>query len=1228
MTTTKSAILIPFVVLIMLLVCCGSVVVYWQQQNGNRQEIADVGEDIQGVLAIMQQADAAMMHATIRSIQHIDSVKQAYLRQDRTGLYALSNDLFQTWKGHSQLTHFYFHQPDGINFLRVHQPDRHGDLIDRHTLRLAQETGQPTSGLELGPLGTLTLRTVSPWYDGETLIGFIELGEEIGHIISAIAAIHNIAIHVFINKNHLNPTGWQAGIKMLGIQTEWDTFADHVLVHQPEAASWPLLHTLEPNLIGTNQQLLPDRTADQEHFNIAILPIDNVVHQQVAWAVIIKNVTAKIHQSRRLFALVLVVGLLSGGGLIVLLWRLLNRFEMKSLRQSHRWYELHRRHQLILNTVQESICGMDQDGHITFINAAGAALTGWNSEELIGQLQHAVFHHSHADGSPYPWERCPNYTTLQDGHQYQVENEVFWRKDGTSFPVEYTSIPLLDQGEISGAVLVFRDISHKQALQKKELNSQSSRIAISALLETSAEPLSMVDQLQVALEIILTVPWLSLQYRGAIFLMDEAGEQLILTAQLGLHPSLLTLCDRVAMGQCLCGRAAQQREIIFASCIDDDHETRFPDMPPHGHYCVPIFFGERLIGIFTLYVPDGHHYNPDEEAFLTTISYTLANLIEQQRRKQETADANRFKSDFLANMSHEIRTPMNAIMGLADLALQHQPPLKIADYLTKIADSSRFLLHIINDVLDFSKIEANKLELEQTDFLLQDIFDHLTDLFRVQVANKQLELIFCASQECYYQLRGDPLRLEQILMNLVSNAIKFTDQGTIEVKVVTLQQSDDRVTLQFSVHDTGIGMTDQQATRLFQPFTQVDSSTTRRFGGTGLGLSISKRLVEMMDGRIWVNTVPEQGSTFYFTIPYQRILEPEKVRTIASTQRAVVDVTDIRQRIGTARILLVEDNAINQQVACELLENIGLTVTIAANGLEACTKVAETHFDAVLMDIQMPQMDGYTATNRIRSDPRHHNLPIIAMTAHAMSGDRNRCLQAGMNDHVSKPINKQQLYATLLEWIQPRTGLGLGPVVQAVLPDNDGSICPALAGIDHIAALERFNGNQRLFRSVLSEFHRDYAQAAATLRSNLTSQHPKDLQSAAQLLHTVKGLAGNLSAHRLFQAASSLEQQFGQPITHLLPQLDEFEAALLEVIDAIAAMKQSPRATDGPVGTIPLDHVAIQTLLLQLGQAINNEEFESQRCFDRLAPLLTYGSDEVNMMPLRGKFLDVPLSTR
>jgi two-component system sensor histidine kinase/response regulator len=673
--------------------------------------------------------------------------------------------------------------------------------------------------------------------------------------------------------------------------------------------------------------------------------------------------------------------------------------------------------------------------------------------------------------------------------------------------------------------------------------------------------------------------------------------------------------------------------------------------------------------------------------------------------KSEAETANQIKDEFLANMSHEIRTPMNAIIGLSHLCLQTAMTAKQQDYLKKINVSAKSLLRILNDILDISKIEAGKLEIEQVTFELEEVMSNVATIVGNRAHEKKLEFLMQTAPDVPPLLIGDPLRLSQVLINLAGNAVKFTQHGEVTLRVLRARETSDEIVLRFTVIDTGIGMTQQEIDKLFHPFTQADSSTTRKFGGTGLGLTISKRLVEMMGGRIWVESNPGYGSRFIFVARFQKpakqlhynpaaiddlhglrvlavdqspnslqILKgylesfdlnvtisgnseealqlvgnaneernpfglvvincklPEmdgielarklheitflsfrpKVLMITSSDQdelmkridsqtvdgilakpfqqsklldAVSKVSgrsvlssgrfriiseqlspELVSRIRGARLLLAEDNEINRQVAQEILEGFGIEITTAENGEEAIALLAAEEFDAVLMDMQMPVMDGVTATKLIRKNPKFSGLPIIALTANVMVSQQNEFIEAGITDYIGKPIDPYRMVTTLAKWVNPKRTAAETPAGQLEtkpeseaqtapesnsVPETKSESMPELPGINVAESVRRMGGNVALYCKLLDKFRVNERNFAGTLRETLAEG---DHVSAERFAHTLRGTAGTLGAKNLQELAAMLEScihnaEFGE-VDNLLDRAEHELAAFITSIDS------------------------------------------------------------------------------
>lgn len=961
----------------------------------------------------------------------------------------------------------------------------------------------------------------------------------------------------------------------------------------------------------------------------------------------------------------------------------------------------------------DSIVITDINARIEYVNDAFQRNTGYTKEEAIG-INPRVLKSGRTPQSTYD----DMWATLSRGEIWRGEL-VNRRKDQSEY-VEFANIAPIRQpdGEITHYLAIKEDITEKKAMLDE--------------LERHREHLEQLIEIRTA-ELNTTI-----HERDALF--DAASTGIVL-----LKNRIIMRCNR---------RMDEMLGYAFGEQIGQSTRIWFHDDNAYinaGNQIYPnILHGKIDVREMNLLRKDGSSLwcrtfsraidpaDPTRGNVVVFEDVTAERAATEQMRAAKTLAENavRMKSDFLANMSHEIRTPMNAIIGMSHLAMKTELTPRQRDYMKKIQWSSQHLLGIINDILDLSKIEAGKMTVESIDFELDQVLENVIGLISEKAAAKNLELILEIDADVPHSLIGDPLRIGQVLINYANNAVKFTEQGNIAIRVAVARASSRELILNFSVSDTGIGLDEEQRNRLFQSFEQADSSTTRKYGGTGLGLAISRQLVSLMGGEVGVDSKLGTGSTFWFTVPLghregkqqqllpapdlrgRRVLviddndharevigdmlsnmsfvvslAPSGLAGIAEIVRAanagepyeivfldwqmpgldgiatarkisdsmsinaphMVMITaygrdevmkaaddariddvlikpvtssllfDTAMRIlgttqtsqlrsaehpapGTdlaaitgARILLVEDNELNQEVAMELLHQAGFLVDIADNGAIAMNMLhnQDKDYDMVLMDMQMPVMDGVTATREIRKQAKWSALPIIAMTANAMASDRDRCIDAGMNDYLVKPIDPDQLWMTLRRWIKPLREVTLTTVKPAHKQSDVVTIAP-VAGLDVKAGLHHALGKEALYTSLLRKFSDGQKDFPERLAEAMTQG---DLVLAERLAHTFKGLCGQIGAGELRTMAESLEQSIRnrEPKEQIQATLKLVPDTLAELVSAID--KRFP-VVESVQSAVAVDLGELREISIRLAAELAADDFASSDTFDQHEALM------------------------
>jgi PAS domain S-box-containing protein len=1092
----------------------------WYRSQRLEQTVAARLTTVAKTLEMGLDNDARSLAALIELLQADRGLQEAFTARDRERLLQAVRPTFEGLRAKYRITHFYFHDPLRVCFLRVHEPGRHGDVINRFTMVAAEKTGRTAQGIELGPLGLFTLRVVHPWRVNGRLIGYLELGEEIDHVVPRIRATQGVELVAKIGKAYLDRAQWESGMKLMGRKPEWDQFRDCVLLATtlqplPEEVA-ALVSVPRPMHAGKAFQC----SFSGKQYWAGWLPVVDAGHRDLGDMIVLLDVSADVLASQQAFLGVGGMVLLFAGGLAWLFWIYLGRLQTslavaaRALREREKASERAAAQLRTLSRAVEhcpaSVVITDLGGTVEYVNPEFVKTTGYACEEVLGANPRTLRSGLH----PQEFYR-KMWETILRGEVWRGEicnrkknGELFW-EDATIAPV------LSADGCATHFVAVKMDITSRK---QSEMELRATTAFQQAILNSAAHAI------------------IASRDDGTITAFNAGAERMFgydAGEVLGrLTPEAFHDPEEVR-------RRAESLTVELGCAVAPGFEAFVAKarlgLPDENEWTYRRKDGTRLpvvLSVTAIRDDSGQITGFMGIAQDITARKKAAQELEQYARRLEQAngelaratvaaqEASKAKSEFLANMSHELRTPLNGVIGMTELLRNTPLDDRQRGFIEACHSSGRALLDLINDILDFSKIEAGKLETERHAFDLQLTVRQTVETMAFQASEKGLELTLHTAPETPDQVVGDSTRLRQVLVNLIGNAIKFTDSGTVTVSVEPSREPHDAVGIRFRVSDTGVGIPADRIGRLFQSFCQADSSTTRRYGGTGLGLAICKRLVELMGGRIGVESRPGKGSTFWFMVPLPVVAgAASRADSAAPTQPLQKPTVNLLQG---RRVLLAEDNHVNQVFVRELCREFGIECRIAANGAEAVQAVESERFDLVLMDCQMPTMDGFEATRRIRSlEDRGKlagHLPVVALTANAIQGDRDRCLAAGMDGYLTKPFEPDQLLRTLTSMLASRVEAS---VEQAA--DRPATAAPSAGGpppLDAEALRVRCMGNLEFVATLLADFERDLLPAVEQIARYALAGDPR---ATAEAAHALKGEAGTITADPLRAAAAAVE---------------------------------------------------------------------------------------------------------
>ena len=1111
--------LVPLTVVLLLLFAGFAAIMLTLQQKhlerDCREKLEAVTYDLRENLEIQSETLCVLEDVLLRETSLIDALKA----QDRDRLLADYEPLLTQLRAKHGVTHFYFQRPDRVNLLRVHKPGKSGDTINRFTTLEAERTGKESSGIELGPLGTFTLRVVQPVFDGETLIGYLELGKEIEDILKSINEEHGIELAAVIHKNFLKRQKWESGMKMLGREADWDHFADDVIIYSSlghltgEAAHFvgETGHTHEGETAGAgfngkSWQVMTHPMVDASGCNVGDLIIMHDISEAKAAFHHLLIVSSSV-------ALVFLTGLLG------FLYVLLRRTDQGICLQHVELQESEERLDLAMSVANDGIWDWYMADNTVLFDSRYYTMAGYEPNEF-----------------PYSFDEWEKRVHPDDIQQAKQATEQYLSGDSKVYEAEFRF--LCKDGNYmwiraKGKVVARDDKANPTRFVGTHTDITQRKRSEQRLQESEQRTKFILEQVQT----------------GVIIIAEDTHEILFVN-------NALETMTQVPLKEMVGSTCHDYKELCpegKGNCPISDLGLKIENSEKTMHRAdgtkldilktvktIELGGKKCLLGTFV-------DISKLKEAEETAIS--MMNEAEAARKETEEINehlematgrandmaahaemANMAKSEFLANMSHEIRTPMNAIIGFSDLLADEDLTAEQKQDVNIIRDSGHNLLNLINDILDFSKIEAGQLDIESFDCSLEKILNSIKSMMKPMVEKKSLEFKISESNNLPTQIRTDPTRLNQCLINLVNNAVKFTEQGHVHINV-SLIDKDHQQYIRFDVADTGIGIAKDRQEAIFESFTQEDGSTTRKYGGTGLGLTITKQLAELLSGELTLTSELEKGSVFSLTIPAgvdltkQPLLDRNNIaRHADSTQ------TKAAQPEFSGNVLVAEDVKTNQKLIERMLENAGLEVVLANDGAKAVEQVQAKSFDLIFMDIQMPNMNGYEATRAIRK--KGITTPIVALTANAMKGDEQKCLEAGCDSYLAKPIDRKELLKMLDKYLSHASENAIDTAAETIdaikdeVDELNRSVTDAVMESDEViidwSALVRRMGDddEEFIAEVIDGWLESNQDCVKALAEAIETENAGEIHILA---HTIKGSVAMITATALEKAALQLE---------------------------------------------------------------------------------------------------------